>query len=639
MVGMGLTKISDVTPEACAVFMADLAADAARILNENGQAEHEDADDLEYYATDKAGNVSNERSGEDGVATNTRQRRPIGSSFAFVSDALSVVSFLYLQRDVFKEVGIEPPAEPPLGERSVSAAAMEIVEQAEVQVRPVPKEIAVKILSEAVDFLREPAEDIIRLQNLYLDARGSSLKDDMLASKKSRTAAQAALRDFDFSPRAGTTAPWRERLSDEEERYGGKGRGRVLLRAAPVHILPQLIDDVIGAASTVVQGMSGLRSSEVLGIEVDPRHTGPWPSYLDVRVSATGINELFYLKSKLFKSTEGFRETEWLIGSRTLGSDVVPPIVQALQVVERLLSPYRSNCSRLFLIYKTSRGLFAQGETVQGLTNVMLSKAQRVFIAMYVKVDWTALPDTPPYRLLRTHGPWGIRSHQWRSTFAQFLYATDATSLALLSDHFKHMSSAMTEQRYVGGNPSFLPYFQQARYTMTVNTLREIASGTRPAAGGFAKLVREHAASLISVDAGTDQPGIGDRLDRLLLDHDLRLWFFEHGKCGGAFRPRDALCHEEAGTSSGSGRGRDWEPNWSHRRLSTCIRCSNWMVDPEHESFWRRTLSEASEMRDVHLGISPSGLIEQLDGKIRQAKGFLQGFETRGRGQGREDDT
>jgi len=632
MVRNELTKISDLTPDACTVFMADLAADATRILDEDEQ--DQSGEDEEPEDTSASSDPDDEDPGKP-------MRRADGTSYNFAYNALSVVTYLFQQRDMFREAGIEPPAVPPLGNRSTSAAAAEIMERASVMVRPIPKEIAVKVMSTAVRFLQEPAEDIIRLQDLYLAARGWVSENGLPVSKQDSPEAVKVLRAFRFSQCVGEATPWRAPLIGKEERHGGRRAGRDLLRATPSQILPQLIDDVIGAAGIVIQGMSGVRISEVLGIEVDPDHPGPWPSYIDVRISATGVNEIFYLKSKVFKSTDSNRETEWLIGSRTLGSQVVPPIVHALRVIERLLAPWRqhSRCRQLFLTVKASRGLFSTPEAVRGLTGGMLLKAQRVFTAMYVKFDWKALPDTPLHQRLRLHGAWGLKSHQWRSTFAQFLYATDATSLSLLSDHFKHMNSAFTEQRYVGGNPSFLDYFKQARYSMTINTLREVASGHRPAVGGFAKLVQEHAASLISRDAATDPSVTSERLERLILDHDLRLWFFGHGKCGGAFRPLDALCHQETEPPAASRIGRDWEPNWARRRLSVCMRCSNWMVDPEHESSWQQTLSEATEKRAAHLGVSPPGVIEQLDHKIRQAQGILQVLESRGAVQRSADET
>jgi integrase len=47
---------------------------------------------------------------------------------------------------------------------------------------------------------------------------------------------------------------------------------------------------------------------------------------------------------------------------------------------------------------------------------------------------------------------WLFSPHQFRKTFARFVAKRDRTQLFALSDHFKHVSIAMTAKSYVGSD-------------------------------------------------------------------------------------------------------------------------------------------------------------------------------------------
>ena len=98
-----------------------------------------------------------------------------------------------------------------------------------------------------------------------------------------------------------------------------------------------------------------------------------------------------------------------------------------------LLSAYSLGFRELFLVKN------AMHNKIMPLTNANITQRINLFAA-YVGV--------PHHQGV----PWPLSPHQFRKTFARFVARRDRSQLLALSDHFKHMSVAMTARGYVGSD-------------------------------------------------------------------------------------------------------------------------------------------------------------------------------------------
>lgn len=206
-------------------------------------------------------------------------------------------------------------------------------------------------------------------------------------------------------------------------------------------------------------------------------------------------------------------------------------------------------------------------------------------------MDLSGLPDFSkdgedlrPYRDSLGHV---IRSHQWRKTFANFLYRTNAALLQAISQHFKHLSLAMTEQGYIGSDPTLLTALDTSRAQDAYDLFYEVALGKRLISGQMSEMIDEHIEELRKMITGNRRRDY-ERVLEWVDVHDYRIWYQEHGKCLLRYRPEKARCHELGGTSS-------WEnsaPAYATVSPSVCMRCCRFLVDSQHEEFWRTRFRE-----------------------------------------------
>ena len=227
---------------------------------------------------------------------------------------------------------------------------------------------------------------------------------------------------------------------------------------------------------------------------------------------------------------------------------------------------------------------------------------QRQFVGTYV--DLSGLPDRDRHGedLAQYRASRGacLRSHSWRKTFALYVFRTDSRMIAAIAQQFHHLSLAMTEQGYLGSDPTLLEVMDSVRTQQTALFFYEMARGVRPVAGRMGRLIDEHRAELEGIIAGMDEREGLRALERWVVQQDLRIWFASHGKCFLRLAPGQARCHQLGGTTHWM----NHEPNYAYRNPEVCLGC------PVYAHRWRT--------RGL-LGASLLGESDRLDESCRRA--------------------
>jgi hypothetical protein len=295
-----------------------------------------------------------------------------------VAKALSLVSGLWAQRLPLKSVWVSVMSEDPFSGATTYAVARQIATTVRGWIKPIPDEVAIPLFNKASWFLGSPAEDLIDLLEIVRDPlAGVKLRtQDTRGEKKYFTyytagigkesryrRAKKLLSVFTFRAQAGESGPWRPEL----EMTSPKGRPSALLVS-----VREIWEAVRNACLILIQGITGMRVSELLGIPagIDP-HSG-LPKGVSVEITLDGLYEWFIIRTVLTKSEDGLpREVDWVLGMRPAGSVEMPLAVKALITLNSIYAPWRVNAKtdRLVLTSVPGEVLPAPGASLDGITS------------------------------------------------------------------------------------------------------------------------------------------------------------------------------------------------------------------------------------------------------------------------------
>jgi len=486
---------------------------------------------------------------------------------------LQILYLVHRQGIALADAGANVMPESPYDGQSAGRIAERAATAADGWIPPLPDEVALAMLGACFKFMGQPMDDVLALVDLHHKTKPST------GTKDSSRPLQTALDGFTFSILPGATAPWRSGLGEKQQN---------LEKRSPhsPRELRNLLMHAAGACATLIQGSTGMRISEVVALRggTDP-FTG-LPACLKTRLSKTGLNELFIVESQVTKIHNGAM-MEWVIGMRPVGSSYLPPAIIAIQRADALFQPWRKGSARteLFINPGGRPALGRANSPSNGSTISQISSYMKGFIAAYGGLE--SLPDSLRTASgtidLRSYKKGNFKTHQWRKTFALYVLRADSRMLPAISQHFKHMSMAMTEQGYVGNDPELVDGIDSVRRQRTVLFLLQQATGNTVIAGGMADLVKEHRQRLKEVvgDAAGEEAYL--RMEEWVIQGDVRIWFAEHGKCFMSLSPASARCHSVAKTNPWLNR----QPNYENRNASACSGCKCFAVDGEHVEFWR----------------------------------------------------
>jgi integrase len=308
-------------------------------------------------------------------------------------------------------------------------------------------------------------------------------------------------------------------------------------------MMRRLVMHLTDACFIVIAGFVGMRVSEILSMEV---------GCIERRlIGDTGLAQA-YVVARMFKTVDDprGRVERWLAPG---------PVVRAVEILERLSLPLREASKRreLFLVKNQ------QGDIVPITTfNI------RLRICKFA--DYVGVPH-------HEGKPWPFSPHQFRKTFARFIARRDRSQLMALADHFKHASIAMTARGYVGNHFDLKELIDHEGEVETARALECLLTSDRLAGRMGERIVAENAA----FRGRAGEQVRGDYIAFVLTETDLRVHACDYGWC--VFQAETARC----GGASG--------PNEAERSPSTCLGCTNFVVDARHRDYWqdRRERNEA----------------------------------------------
>lgn len=518
---------------------------------------------------------------------------------------LQVLVTIHRHSLTLQDAGVRAMPQAPYDGEAPGKVADKAATAANGWIPPLPDEIALKVLDASFRWIGQPMDDVLALVALQQSIAPSTQTKD-----KSRPM-ETAFANFSFSVLPGESEPWHRALNASPE-VGSPMASRDLRK---------LVLHAGAACATLVQGTTGMRVSELAALRGGIDTETGIPSCVRIRPSKTGLNELFLVQSQATKIHDGAL-MEWVIGMRPAGSAYIPPAVRAIQRLNALFSPWRDASSAPQLILNPS-GRSTLARTVgNGATIVQISKHMKSFVATYGGLE--TLPDylktssgTLDIRGYKTGEE--FRTHQWRKTYALYVLRTDSRMLPAISQHFKHMSMAMTEQGYIGNDPELLDSFDSVRRQRTVAFFLQQASGTTVIAGGMADLVREHRQRLKDVVGDAQGANAYQRMEDWVIQGDVRIWFAEHGKCFMSLTPGSARCHSIAQTDPWLKR----QPNYANRNASVCGGCKCFAVDGEHVDFWKERYQRNAEVLAA-AGTDRSAGYKVAQERVRQSESILR---------------
>lgn len=457
----------------------------------------------------------------------------------------------------------------PFGGKSAEAVANEIALSEKGKWPAVPDKIFLPVAETALKWVEEYSEDILLLQQRYQENYRPEL-----GTSSAYTLSVKAIENFTFS---GSPA-WREPLGQMEhyvdEKKGG-GYNKQLL--TPVQDIRHNVELLKAACDIVIQAFVGLRISEVCGLQSGPLSDHGLPACVTKDGSLSGLNEIFYLQGRLFKTTTKSEECEWVIASRPKGSNYLPPVVQAITVLEKLGRHGRdltgNKINNLFLNNVNKKSLMVRKDNVRKPTGESINKWMQNFVLHHCGLQ----------------KPYHVTSHQWRKNFARYVYQCDSTMIPAISLHYKHVSLAMTEQGYIGNDKDLTMAMQDAVTISTIEALTDLVGGKKRPRGKLMEIIRHKE---IEVRFGNYSDEEKERaIEETVKSSSIRVHKCthnnkEHGQCW--YRPGTGNCSENCEFGGYLSLG----PDKSLMSPTVCHICVNFIVNDDHKIFWEERLEK-----------------------------------------------
>lgn len=548
--------------------------------------------------------------------------------------ALAPLMRLWDQRFALEKMGIKSLTSHPFEGKGAHAIAKEIATKAQGWIKPIPDEVAIPLLNKAAWFIETPANDVIRLLDVVRDPsagvtvpikRGQHVSMRKTGEGKSSRLrrAQKFMDRFQFSTSPGDENPWHESLEDKSENTSDHSTRKM-------ERVRELWESVRDAAAIVIQSTSGMRISELLGIQAGIDGETGLPRNVRLEQSPTGLYEWFVLRSVLSKTEEGLpREVDWVLGMRPTGSIQMPLAVRALHVLNKIYEPWREQAQSEYLFLSKGLGkmLPLASASLRAMSNDTLNVTIKRFIERWI--DLSGLPDESKHKSEdKDLVPWReskgsiFSTHMLRKTWAQFTLACDPRLLPVIQMQFHHLSLAMTEGGYIGRNPLLIEALDSVSLQKRNLMLFESLTGKTLLAGRMGEQLEQEMARLrVSVgDLSTSQKWRstvewGD-------SHNLQMFFSAHATCCPT-RTSEMRCHDAARTPV-------WirkEPNSATREPSLCAGCACAVMDKSHEPFWSdRYVDSEVTIKAARPAEIEQGYFREIRFRADQARSILKKF-------------
>ena len=537
--------------------------------------------DVEAYLEDLPRYVA-ERTDEDEITSPTVKR------------ALSLIPRLWSERRLLTRWGVPNLHQDPFRDSTVHHYADVLATKALGWIPPMPDEVAIPIFNKVAWWLSGPAEDVIALLECIEDPLAGTEIIVPVGRYKNGIRKQTAgvghaararrhsrfLADYSFSTLPGESQPWHAALDESYESEDQKG---------PLPRIRQLFNAVRDACAMSIQWMSGMRISELLGIEAGFDAVSGLPRGVRIELSASGLYDLFVIRTVLSKTESGLpREMDWVLGMRPKGSMDEPLPVHALRLLNRLHEPWRRHATTTRLILGGSGGktLPVKTSALGALSSTAMLVSMKSFIARWV--DLSGLPNESRHKikdndLVEWRESQGriMKSHMLRKSWAQFMFAVDPSLMPAIQLQFHHLSMAMTDSGYIGNNVLLLNEMDSVGKQALNLMILESVLGRNSLAGRMGEELEQATQKLAERVKGLPTSDAYKEVVKFCEQAQLPIFFSPHGACM-PLQTHEMRCQDEAGTSLFLRK----QPNARTRQPSLCAGCGCFVLDARHANFW-----------------------------------------------------
>lgn len=496
-----------------------------------------------------------------------------GVTLGTIGFSLSAWRYLWEQRFALTRLELPAMHEQPFSGRAVRNVSADLATKLTARIPALPDEVAIPLMNEAHKFIAMTSSDLIKITQGIYSIHDETRKGKAMALSENRWV-QSFLRSFSFSTPLGATHPWHEPL-------GSRG-------TSAFEELRRLIEDLVDACTIIAQAETGMRIGEISSLLAGTNLETGLPSCVLVRTSKSGMLDLYYLKSKLMKLRPAPIDEEWLLAAAPRGTKELPDAVKAIVVLQGLLAPLRAMAEPeigqyLIITIGVPRGLPNSSTGVTEPSNHLLRKGQKSFAMSFV--DWSEIKLTEATRpYIESHGNC-IRTHQWRKTYAQYVFQVDKRMLPAIARQFKHLSLAMTEGAYIGTSAGLVAGVAEFNRNLTTNLFMANVRGTASKQEGrLAKLMEKYQPELEKIIEGMTDSEAYVAIDAWCRNRDMKIFFHGYGKCIPAIAPTKAECHKRAHTVHWANKA----PNYSMREPSICTGCFLFLAGEENIDHWTK---------------------------------------------------
>ena len=516
-------------------------------------------------------------------------------SVSQASRALLILPWLWSERRLLHKWGVPTFTNNPFRDHSAQHYAHAIATKAQGWIPPLPDEVAIPLFNQIAWWLGQPAEDVVRLLEVVDDPlAGTEVEVPARRSNKGTRKQKAGmgkparnrratrfLAEFTFGTILGESEPWNAALDEASE---------IDYENAPSARVRILFDAVREACALCIQGLSGMRISELLGIEAGFDPKSGLPKGVRIEDSATGLYHVYVIRTVLSKTEEGLpRELDWVLGMTPKGGLREEPLpVRALRLLNRLHAPWRAKVktNRLILAGIPGETLPRKATALDSMSSDKMRDAMKRFIARWV--DLSNLPNESKHKIKdndlvawRESKGGVFKSHMLRKSWAQFMFAVDPRLMPAIQLQFHHLSIAMSDTGYVGNNPLLLGDMDsvgtQARNLMILETVL----GRNPLAGKMGEQLEEATKALAEQVKDLPTSDAYTAVVEFCEHAQLPIFFSPYGICM-PVQTHEMRCQDEAGMPLLLRK----QPNARTRQPSLCAGCGCFVVDARHADFW-----------------------------------------------------
>lgn len=423
----------------------------------------------------------------------------------------------------------------------------------------IPEEVMNPLMQQALEWVDVRAADVLLAQQTYFEAIES--RSDY-KGKNHHVFTSPPLLEIVFDGGGTLSEPWRPPFSKSDPTEGG-----------PTTQLRSLINDVEAASATCTQAVTGIRVSEFLAAKALPRQANGWPACLVQRASSSGLYDLFYFSSHIFKGEEEEEGAamEWLIGVRPAGADFLPIAARAVLVLDKLYEPWRDFFGSDYLTVSlgAGSGLPKKAPAQTKPLASRLASVSREFMKKHVKLP-EELAD------------WKVTSHQYRKAFCQDIIRINSKALTAVQEHYGHASQYLTDEAYAGNDTRMLRLIDDVATREAAKLMVDRIYAGAPLGGKMAEVIDGRAETIRELLAAetTDERRITALANALSIE-GIVLFTSDYIDC--FFRGNYAMCHYDALGFFDSAATRPLRP---YRTRKNCSVCSNGLINQHHVPYW-----------------------------------------------------